>query len=181
MLILEKGRVLDPSRGLDEEADVVVEGGRIAEVGRGAGDRYPKNEAVRRLDASGRWVVPAFVDLHAHLREPGKEYKEDIASGLAAAARAASRHVCAMPNTRRSTTPRDHRGHGRAGARRRAGPCLHPIGAITMGQKGDDAHRDGRPARRGRGRRERRRRAASPRAPVMRRALEYASHLRSAR
>ena len=137
MLILEKGRVLDPSRGLDEVADVVVENGRIAEVGRGAGDRYPKNEAVRRIDASGRWVVPGFIDLHVHFREPGQEYKEDIASGLRAAAAGGYVAVCPMPNTRPVNDNRAITEQMRARAKEAGGVRLHPFGAITIGSKGE--------------------------------------------
>ena len=70
------GRVLDPSANLDEPGDVLIEDGRIAAVGSGldAGD-------AEVIEAKGGWIAPGFVDLHAHLREPGQEYKEDIASG----------------------------------------------------------------------------------------------------
>ena len=95
--VLCGGRVIDPKHGRDEVADVVLEDGVVKRVGRGAGDGL-EGEGVRRLDVSGRWVTPGFLDLHVHLREPGQEYKEDIASGLAAAAprrrvgEAAARH-----------------------------------------------------------------------------------------
>lgn len=137
MLILEHGRVLDPSRGLDEEADVVIENGRIAEVGRGAGDRYPRSEAVTRLDARGRWVVPGLIDLHVHFREPGQEYKEDIRSGLRAAAAGGYVAVCPMPNTRPVNDNRAITEQMMARAREVGGPRLHPFGAITVGSKGE--------------------------------------------
>src|SRR5688500_2877978 len=99
MLVLRGGRVIDPKHGRDEEADVVVEAGRITRVGRDAG-RGLEAERVEMIDCAGRWITPGFVDLHVHLREPGQEYKEDIASGLAAAAAGGFTTVCAMPNTR---------------------------------------------------------------------------------
>ncbi|HEY8430257.1 MAG TPA: dihydroorotase, partial [Sandaracinaceae bacterium] len=74
--VLKGGRVLDPKSGRDEEADVVVERGRIARVGRGAGSGL-EGERVEVIDCAGLWVTPGFVDLHVHLREPGQEYKED--------------------------------------------------------------------------------------------------------
>ncbi len=137
MLILERGRVLDPTRGLDEEGDVVIEGGRVTAVGRGAGARYPSTEAVRRIDAAGRWIVPGFVDLHVHFREPGQEYKEDIVSGLAAAAAGGYTAVCPMPNTRPVNDHRAVTEQMLARARDARGPRLHPFAAITMGSKGE--------------------------------------------
>src|SRR5687767_11198213 len=98
-LVLRGGRVLDPATGLDAEADVVIEDGRIARVGRDAGAEA-RGEKVRTVDARGRWIAPGFVDLHVHFREPGQEYKEDIASGLRAAAAGGFTTVCAMPNTK---------------------------------------------------------------------------------
>jgi dihydroorotase len=71
------GRLLDPASGRDEIADLLVESGRIVEVGRGLAVGSDSDV----IDAAGRWVAPGFVDLHVHLREPGQEYKEDIASG----------------------------------------------------------------------------------------------------
>ncbi len=137
MLILENGRVLDPSRGLDEEADVVIEGGRIADVGRGAGARHPRSEAITRIDARGRWVVPGFIDLHVHLREPGQEYKEDIASGLRAAAAGGYTAVCPMPNTRPVNDNRAITEQMMARAKDVGGTRLHPFGAVTVGSKGE--------------------------------------------
>jgi dihydroorotase len=93
-LRIRGARVLDPLSGMDERADVDVEQGRIAAVGRdlaGAADET--------IDADGLWLAPGFVDLHCHLREPGHEYKEDIASGTAAAAAGGFTTVCCMANT----------------------------------------------------------------------------------
>ena len=88
VLVLTEVRAIDPARGLDAVVDVVIEGGKITRIGQGAATReLLGSEKVDQVDGRGRWVVPAFVDLHAHLREPGEEYKEDIRTGLAAAAR----------------------------------------------------------------------------------------------
>jgi dihydroorotase len=95
-ILLRGGRVIDPSadRPLDAAVDVRIEGGRIAEVGRGlAGGR------ARVVDVKGALVVPGLVDLHVHFREPGQEYKEDIATGSRAAAAGGFTTVCCMPNT----------------------------------------------------------------------------------
>jgi dihydroorotase len=139
VLLLTGVRAFDPSRALDEVVDVLVEGGRIGRIGRGAAtDELRRSPRVRVIDGAGRLLVPAFVDLHAHLREPGQEYKEDIATGLAAAAAGGFAHVCAMPNTRPVNDSRAVTEAIVARAREIGGPALHPIGAITVGQKGSD-------------------------------------------
>jgi dihydroorotase len=90
------------------------------------------------LDGRGKWLLPAFVDLHAHLREPGHEYKEDIASGLAAAAAGGYAHVCVMPNTQPVNDTRAVTEMMLARAAEAGGPRLHPIGAITKGLLGKE-------------------------------------------
>src|SRR4051794_1851202 len=101
LLVLTGVRAVDPARSLDAIADVVVERGRITRLAAGAAtDEIRKAAGARVIDGAGLWLLPAFVDLHAHLREPGQEYKEDIRSGLAAAAAGGFAHVCVMPNTK---------------------------------------------------------------------------------
>jgi dihydroorotase len=89
------GRVLDPASGRDGRGDVLIEDGRIAAVA----DALETVADAEEVDAGGLWVAPGFVDLHAHLREPGQEYKEDIASGGRAAAAGGFTAVCCMANT----------------------------------------------------------------------------------
>ncbi len=137
LLVLRQARAVDPAIGLDEVVDVVIERGRITRVGAGAAtDDLLHAEGARIVEARGAWLVPAFVDLHAHLREPGQEYKEDIQSGLAAAAAGGFAHVCAMPNTLPVNDRRSITEAMLARAREVSRVALHPIGAITMGQKG---------------------------------------------
>jgi len=93
-ILIRGGRVLDPATSRDEVADVLIEDGKIAAVGEGLG---APGAAV--IDAAGCWVAPGFVDLHAHLREPGQEYKEDIASGGRSAVAGGFSTVCCMANT----------------------------------------------------------------------------------
>ena len=138
MLILRGGRVLDPSQELDETADVVIEAGRIAALGRDAGARYASAEGVRVVDLSGRWVCPGFIDLHVHLREPGEEYKEDIGSGLDAAAAGGFTAVCPMPNTKPTNDTRAITEMMLARAEEHGGPRLLPFGAVTRGQRGSE-------------------------------------------
>ena len=95
-LAIHNGRVIDPALGRDGIADVVIVDGRVARVGPNEGDAVIEAD---RIDATGLVVAPGFVDLHVHLREPGFEYKETIATGTAAAARGGFTTVCAMPNT----------------------------------------------------------------------------------
>jgi dihydroorotase len=95
-LFIEGGRVIDPASGLDGVRTVVVRDGKIAEVA----ERIERPRDARALDARGKWVTPGFVDLHVHLREPGQEYKETIATGARAAVAGGFTTICAMPNTK---------------------------------------------------------------------------------
>ncbi|NUP04803.1 MAG: dihydroorotase [Polyangiaceae bacterium] len=137
VLVVTQVRAIDPAVSLDAEVDVVVERGKITRIGRGAASpELLASERVERIDGKGSWMLPAFVDLHAHLREPGEEYKEDIRTGLTAAARGGFAHVCVMPNTKPVNDKRSITEAMVARAREVGGPALHPIGAITMGQNG---------------------------------------------
>jgi dihydroorotase len=139
LLLIRGARAVDPGAGLDAVVDLVIERGVLVRVGPGAATPdLVASERARVIDAAGHWVLPGFVDLHAHLREPGQEYKEDIASGLAAAAAGGFAHVCAMPNTRPVNDSRAITEAMVARAREVSAVALHPIGAITMGQKGQD-------------------------------------------
>jgi dihydroorotase len=95
-LFIEGGRVVDPASGVDGVRTVVVRDGKIAEVG----ERVDRPRDARAIDARGKWVTPGFVDLHVHLREPGQEYKETVATGARAAVAGGFTTVCAMPNTK---------------------------------------------------------------------------------
>ncbi|AKT41047.1 dihydroorotase [Chondromyces crocatus] len=139
LLVFTGVRAVDPAQRLDEVVDVVIEDGVITRVGRGAATEDVRQaERAQVLNGQGMLLVPAFIDLHAHLREPGQEYKEDIASGLAAAAAGGFAHVCVMPNTRPVNDTRAITEMMVARAREVGGPALHPIGAITVGQKGKE-------------------------------------------
>ncbi len=97
-LLLRNGRVIDPVNNIDGVADVLLRDGVIAEilVGKRRG-KLPGN--CLEFDVSGLWVVPGLIDMHVHLREPGQEYKEDVASGTKAAAAGGFTAVACMPNT----------------------------------------------------------------------------------
>lgn len=136
LLIVRGVRVVDPKRQLDAIVDVVVENGRITRVGPDAGRELLALGRV--ISGAGKWLVPAFVDLHAHMREPGQEYKEDIASGLSAAAAGGYAHVCVMANTKPVNDSRAITEMMVAKAKAFGGPALHPIGAVTKGMKGEE-------------------------------------------
>src|SRR5581483_5012210 len=165
------GRVIDPSRGVDAEADVLLRDGFVAQIAPGlAGGLRGR---ARIVDVRGCWVVPGLIDLHTHLREPGQEYKEDIATGTRAAAGGGFTAVCCMPNT---VPPNDTRAVTELILRRAAtvgAVRVYPVGAISKGLKGESLAEigelreagcvaisdDGRPVMN---------------AELMRRALEYA-------
>ena len=94
-ILLQGGHVIDPSRDFDEQADVLIQDGKIAGVGRSLS--APDGADIRNV--KGKAVVPGLVDLHVHLREPGNEDEETVASGARAAAAGGFTAICAMPNT----------------------------------------------------------------------------------
>ena len=135
-LVFHRVRAIDPSQELDQSCDVVVEDGRITRVGPDAGAALQGQPRVRVVRGDGRWLLPALVDQHVHLREPGHEYKEEIATGLAAAAAGGFAHVCAMPNTSPVNDTRAVTELMLSRARESIGARLHPIGAVTRGLQG---------------------------------------------
>jgi len=131
-LTITGGRVIDPATGLDETTDVVLDGGRVASVGPAPNPDGPT------LDASGCIVCPGLVDPHVHLREPGQEHKETIASGAAAAVVGGFTSVCCMPNTvpaidDDSRVEFVYREAGKAGLAN-----VFPVGAVTKGRRGEE-------------------------------------------
>jgi len=136
LVVVNNVRAIDPASGLDAVVDVVLERGRIVRLGVGVAKDAQRADRARVIDGSGRWMLPAFVDIHSHFREPGQEYKEEIQTGLLAAAAGGYAHVCAMPNTKPVNDTRAVTEMMVARAREAGGPKLHPIGAITVGLQG---------------------------------------------
>jgi dihydroorotase len=137
LLILRRIRACDPAAGLDGLVDVVVERGRITRIGPDAADDLGEGgPGALVVDRPDLWVLPAFVDLHAHFREPGQEHKEDIESGLAASAAGGYAHVCVMPNTSPVNDTPELTQAMCARAAELGGTQLHPVAAITLGLEG---------------------------------------------
>src|SRR3954467_7103390 len=95
-LLIANGYVVDPTQNVNGGRDVLIEDGRVAAL-LARGETVPEGAEV--FDATGLVVAPGFIDLHTHLREPGQEYKETVASGAAAAVAGGWTSICAMPNT----------------------------------------------------------------------------------
>jgi len=169
-VLITNGRVIDPSQDLDATLDVLIEDGTIARV-----DKKIKAN-IQTIDAKGLVVAPGFIDLHTHLREPGQEHKETIATGTRAAVAGGYTAVCAMANT---VPPNDERAVTEmvlAEAARNGWCRVYPVGAVSKGLKGEELAElaelraagcvavsdDGRPVFN---------------AQLMRRALEYCSML----
>jgi dihydroorotase len=154
---IRNGHVVDPSQSIDEICDILIEKGRIKEVRKCGSEKPPPHpplgkrgssggkagsNAVGRgteiIDATGKLVFPGLVDMHVHLREPGFEYKETIRTGTAAAVRGGFTSVCCMPNT---NPVNDNESVTEFILKKAAaeGTCsVHPIGAVTKGQKGEE-------------------------------------------
>lgn len=132
-ILIQNGHVVDPLTKRDEVCDVLVADGKIRKVGVSIQD-----EADRILDASGCYVMPGFIDLHVHFRDPGLTYKETLETGGKAAVRGGVTTVCAMPNTRPviDSGEKVEAVHKRA---REVSPAhVIQIGAVTMGQSGKE-------------------------------------------
>jgi dihydroorotase len=168
-ILIRGGRLIDPSQQIDARMDLLLEKGRVSEIG----ERLPHPADAEVVEAEGMVVCPGLIDLHVHLREPGGEHKETIASGARAAAAGGFTAVVAMPNTDPPIDNPAAVGFVQAEGLRSRGARVYPSGAITVGQRGDQLSEigemvdagavaitdDGRPV---------------SRAGVMRLALEYA-------
>ncbi|MFN8572775.1 MAG: dihydroorotase [Gemmatimonadaceae bacterium] len=137
MLLLRGGRVLDPSTGLDQVGDVLLSNGTVEYAGPSLGDVRRDGADTEVVDCTGRIVSPGFVDVHCHLREPGREDVETIATGARAAAAGGFTAVCAMPNTDPVTDNQAAVGFIIRQALRAGAARVYPIGAVSLGQKGD--------------------------------------------
>jgi len=131
-LLLRGGKLVDPSQRLDKVGDLLIANGEIKSVG-GSIDGPDDAEVV---DCKGLIVSPGFIDVHCHLREPGREDVETVATGARAAAAGGFTAVCAMPNTDPVTDNQAAVGFIVRQAQRAAAARVYPIGAISVGQEG---------------------------------------------
>ena len=132
-LVLRGGRILDPSTNTDNPGDVVIIDGRVSSVE----SRATSVDDAEIIDCGGLIVSPGFIDVHCHLREPGREDVETIATGARAAAAGGFTAVCAMPNTDPVTDNQAAVGFIVRQAQRANASRVHVIGAISVGQKGE--------------------------------------------
>ncbi len=142
-VVIHDGRVIDPAQGIDETADVAISDGRITEIGK------VKSRGTTCIDAAGKIVCPGLIDMHVHLREPGDEDAETIASGSAAAVAGGFASIACMPNTQPAI---DSEAVVEFVSRQaaRANLCnVYPIGAITKSREGKELAEIGQMVRAG--------------------------------
>lgn len=132
-LLIKGGRVIDPAQQLDDTLDILVERGKIKELGKGL--KVPAG--AETIDASGLLVTPGLIDMHVHLRDPGLEYKEDIVTGTRAAAAGGFTSVACMPNSRPVNDNKAITAYIIGKAKAEGVVNVFPVGAITQGSKGE--------------------------------------------
>jgi dihydroorotase len=144
LTLIKSGYVIDPASGREGQYDVLIDGEFIRQVDTELSlalvERMAKEEGKQFtvIEAAGRYVMPGFIDLHVHLREPGYEYKETIAAGAMAAAAGGFTTICPMPNTKPVTDTAERIKLVTEKASREAVVNILPIGAITIDQAGSE-------------------------------------------
>jgi dihydroorotase len=136
MLLIKNGRVVDPATKTDAPRDILLDGKKIAEIGETGKIETPSDAEV--FDAAGLIVAPGFIDMHVHLREPGQESSETIETGTRAAARGGFTAVCCMPNTKPVNDNASVTRFIVDRAKSMASVRVWPIGAASMGSKGEN-------------------------------------------
>ncbi|MDF1535443.1 MAG: dihydroorotase [bacterium] len=168
--LISNGRIVDPASGRDEVVDLLLDGGVVAGIGKGL--EAPRG--CEKMDAAGFLVMPGFIDMHCHLREPGFEYKETVASGCAAAVKGGITSVMCMANTNPVNDCASVTSYILEKARLAGLARVYPVGSVTKGMAGESLSEmgeladcgcvavsdDGRPV---------------PNGEIMRRAIQYAA------
>jgi dihydroorotase len=131
-LLIQGGRVIDPANHIDAQMDVLIEAGKISEVGQNL-----KKDNAEVIDATGKLVTPGLIDIHVHLRDPGYEYKEDIVSGTRSAAAGGFTSVACMPNTKPIIDSKTVTRYIIEKAEKEGFARVFPVGSITKGLDGD--------------------------------------------
>ncbi len=132
-VLIKNGHVLDPATGVDGICDVLTEDQRIIGV-----KEHIEEQADRVIDAKGCYVMPGFIDLHVHLRDPGLEYKETLETGGKAAAHGGVTTVCAMPNTKPVIDTKERVEDVHTRAKEDSPVHVIQLGAVTVGQVGEE-------------------------------------------
>ena len=132
-VLIKNGRVIDPASKLDKVSDLLIEDGKIAEI-----KTALSAKADQIIDAKGCFVMPGFIDLHTHLRDPGFEEKETIETGALAAARGGFTTILAMPNTSPVVDNADVVNYIHQKAKNLAVVHVLSIGTVTKGQEGKE-------------------------------------------
>ena len=136
-LLIRNARLIDPAGGLDRVGDLLIRDGRIAAMG-GSSEETTLPPETRVIDATGWVACPGFIDLHCHLREPGQEDKETIATGTLAAARGGFTTVCCMPNTQPPIDSAATLEFVVQQAQREGHVRVYPIGCVTRHREGKE-------------------------------------------
>ena len=134
-ILIKNGHIIDPANKVDEKLDLLVAAGRIAKLGRPGSIAA---DGCQVIDVAGRLVVPGLIDMHVHLREPGYEYKETVATGTAAAKAGGFTVVCCMPNTNPVNDCRSVTEFILSQAAKEASARVLPVAAVTKGSKGEE-------------------------------------------
>lgn len=132
-ILIKNGRLINPATGIDEVMDVLVNDSIVEKIEKNINDNADKI-----IDANKCWVTPGFIDVHVHLRDPGYEYKETIATGTRAAAKGGFTTICCMPNTSPVTDSEIMVEYIKMKAARDGVVNVLPIGSITKGQSGEE-------------------------------------------
>jgi len=133
-ILIRGGRVLDPANSVDAVQDVLLQDGKVTKLG----SKLTAPPGATVIDAAGKVVCPGFIDMHVHLREPGHEYKETVATGTRAAAAGGFTAVCCMANTSPVNDNRSITDYILARARSEGVVRVYPIGAVTRGLEGKE-------------------------------------------
>lgn len=132
-ILIKNGHVINPATGTDEVLNVLIEDGKVSKMEKGL-----KAKAEQEIDAKGCYVMPGFIDMHVHLRDPGQEHKETIETGCQAAARGGFTTILAMPNTKPVVDNADVVNYVNNKARTVGIVNVLQVGAITKGQMGEE-------------------------------------------
>jgi len=130
-ILLKNGRLLDPVNNIDRIGDLLIRQGRCYTA-------VDLPSDVQEIDVTGKWLMPGFIDLHVHLREPGEEYKETVATGTAAAVAGGFTAVTCMPNTTPTIDSEQGIDFVLSRARKAKLAKVYPVGAISKGSKGKE-------------------------------------------